>query len=155
MNCPKCNKEVSPDWKLCPFCGFEPKKCSNPSCQPHWLPQEAKFCPECGVQLGKIDVNGDLVTKSLNYEGEIIADDVESVIVEWLADEFKIDYNVDLRKDAMALWRLKMAAEQAKNKLLSSDSVEIFLPYIWPVDGVPQHLCRTLTQDMLSRLLLE
>ena len=51
MNCPHCNKEVSPEWKLCPFCGFAPKKCSNPECQPRWLPQEAKFCPECGKPL--------------------------------------------------------------------------------------------------------
>ena len=51
MNCPSCNKEVSPDWKLCPFCGFEPKRCSNPECQLRWLPQEAKFCPECGKPL--------------------------------------------------------------------------------------------------------
>ncbi|MBR4918063.1 MAG: Hsp70 family protein [Bacteroidales bacterium] len=153
MNCPKCNKEVSSEWKLCPFCGFEPKKCSNPECPPRWLPQEAKYCPVCGAQLEKQDVG--LATKTLNYERDIIADDVKSVIVEWLADEFKIDYNVDLRKDEMALWRLKMAAEKAKNELLSSDSVEIFLPYIWPVEGVPQHLCRTLTRDMFSRLLFK
>ena len=51
MNCPKCNKKVSPEWKLCPFCGYEPKKCSNTKHAPRWLPQEAKFCPECGVSL--------------------------------------------------------------------------------------------------------
>lgn len=59
MNCPNCNKEVSPDWKLCPFCGFEPKKCSNPGCQPRWLPKEARFCPECGKPL---DGNGEVIT---------------------------------------------------------------------------------------------
>lgn len=51
MNCPKCNKEVSPEWKLCPFCGYEPKKCNNPDHASRWLPHEAKFCPECGEPL--------------------------------------------------------------------------------------------------------
>lgn len=53
MKCPnlKCSKEVSSEWKLCPFCGYEPKKCSNTKHAPRWLPQEAKFCPECGEPL--------------------------------------------------------------------------------------------------------
>ena len=56
MNCPNpnCNKEVSPEWKLCPFCGYEPKKCSNTKHAPRWLPQEAKFCPECGEPLESV-----------------------------------------------------------------------------------------------------
>ena len=48
MNCPNCNKEVSPEWNVCPHCGYKPKKCSNPSCNAGWLPKEAKFCPVCG-----------------------------------------------------------------------------------------------------------
>ena len=63
MNCPNCNKEVSPDWKLCPFCGFVPKKCSNPECQPRWLPQEAKFCPECGKALTTLDRCSETITE--------------------------------------------------------------------------------------------
>lgn len=51
MNCPKCNKEVSPEWELCPHCKYTPKKCSNPDCKSGWLPQDAKFCPECGGPL--------------------------------------------------------------------------------------------------------
>ena len=51
MNCPKCNKEVSPDWNVCPHCGYIPKKCSNPNCNAGWLPQEARFCPVCGVKI--------------------------------------------------------------------------------------------------------
>lgn len=51
MNCPNCNKEVSPEWELCPFCGYKPKKCSNPQCNSGWLRQEARFCPECGSKV--------------------------------------------------------------------------------------------------------
>ena len=51
MNCPNCNKEVSPDWNVCPHCGYKPKKCSNPSCNAGWLPQEARFCPVCGRKI--------------------------------------------------------------------------------------------------------
>lgn len=52
MNCPNCNKEISPEWELCPFCGYKPRKCSNPNCHSGWLPQEARFCPECGSKIG-------------------------------------------------------------------------------------------------------
>lgn len=48
MECPKCNKEVSPEWNMCPHCGYKPVKCSNPKCNSGWLPQEALFCPVCG-----------------------------------------------------------------------------------------------------------
>lgn len=51
MNCPNCNKEVSPDWNACPFCGYKPKKCSNPHCGAGWLPQDAQFCRECGTKI--------------------------------------------------------------------------------------------------------
>lgn len=59
MNCPNCNKEISPDWELCPFCRYVPKKCSNTTHPPRWLPQEARFCPECGEPL---DSNGEVMT---------------------------------------------------------------------------------------------
>lgn len=53
MNCPNCNKEVSPEWSVCSHCGYKPKKCSNPDCKSEWLPTEAIFCPECGKTLGR------------------------------------------------------------------------------------------------------
>lgn len=58
MNCPKCNKEVSHDWELCPYCGYKPKKCSNSNCNSGWLSQEAKFCPVCGSNLSEQDPVG-------------------------------------------------------------------------------------------------
>lgn len=60
-----------------------------------------------------------------------------------MADEFQKQHNIDLRKDPMALQRLKEAAEKAKIELSSSTSTEINLPYIMPVDGIPQHLVMT------------
>ena len=69
-----------------------------------------------------------------------------------MADEFKKDFQVDLRKDAMALQRLKEAAEKAKIELSSSNSTEINLPYIMPIDGIPQHLVRNLTRAQFEQL---
>jgi molecular chaperone DnaK len=69
-----------------------------------------------------------------------------------LADEFKKDENIDLRKDPMALQRLKEAAEKAKIELSSSTSTEINLPYIMPVDGIPKHLVRTLSRAQFEQL---
>jgi molecular chaperone DnaK len=70
----------------------------------------------------------------------------------WLADEFKADKNIDLRKDPMALQRLKEAAEKAKIELSSSQETEINLPYITSVDGVPEHLVRKLSRAKFEQL---
>lgn len=51
MKCPNCNKEVSPEFNVCPWCGYKPKKCSKPEHQDLWLPVEARFCPRCGEPL--------------------------------------------------------------------------------------------------------
>lgn len=75
-----------------------------------------------------------------------------TVIIDWLADEFKNDEGLDLTKDPMALQRLKEAAEKAKIELSSSNSTEINLPYIMPVDGVPKHLVRTLSRAKFESL---
>ena len=72
--------------------------------------------------------------------------------MDWLADEFKKDENVDLRKDPMALQRLKEAAEKAKIELSSSSETEINLPYITAVDGVPKHLVKKLTRAKFEQL---
>ena len=76
-------------------------------------------------------------------------DDFDQKIIDWLADEFKKDENIDLRKDPMALQRLKEAAEKAKIELSSSTETEINLPYIMPVDGIPKHLVRKLIQSKI------
>ena len=51
MKCPKCNKEVSCEWNMCPHCGYKPVKCSNPSCNAGWLTEDARFCPVCGSKV--------------------------------------------------------------------------------------------------------
>ncbi|MEI6060383.1 MAG: Hsp70 family protein, partial [Bacteroidota bacterium] len=80
-------------------------------------------------------------------------DDFDHRIIDWLADEFKNDEGIDLRKDPMALQRLKEAAEKAKIELSSSSSTEINLPYIMPVDGMPKHLVRTLSRAKFEQLI--
>jgi len=77
----------------------------------------------------------------------------DQLIIDWLADEFLKDEHIDLRKDAMALQRLKEAAEKAKIELSSSASTEINLPYIMPVDGIPKHLVRTLSRAKFEQLI--
>ena len=74
------------------------------------------------------------------------------MFIDWLADDFQKEYGVDLRKDSMALQRLKEAAEKAKIELSSSTTTEINLPYIMPVDGVPRHLVKTLTRATFEQL---
>ncbi len=96
--------------------------------------------------------DGVFEVKSTNGDTHLGGDDFDQAIIDWLAEEFMKDYNVDLRKDAMALQRLKEAAEKAKIELSSSSSTEINLPYIMPIDGVPQHLVRTLTRAQFEQL---
>lgn len=79
-------------------------------------------------------------------------DDFDNKIIDWLANEFQQEEGVDLRKDPMALQRLKEAAEKAKIELSSSTSTEINLPYIFPVNGVPKHLVKTLTRAKFEQL---
>ena len=90
--------------------------------------------------------------KATNGDTHLGGDDFDHVIIEWLADGFQQEYGVDLRKDPMALQRLKEAAEKAKIELSSSTTTEINLPYIMPVDGVPRHLVKTLSRAEFERL---
>jgi len=90
--------------------------------------------------------------KSTNGDTHLGGDDFDQVIIDWLAEEFIKDENIDLRKDAMALQRLKEAAEKAKIELSSSTSTEINLPYIMPVDGIPKHLVRSLSRSQFEQL---
>ncbi len=96
--------------------------------------------------------DGVFEVKATDGDTHLGGDDFDQVIIEWLADEFKKDEGVDLRHDAMALQRLKEAAERAKIELSSSTQAEINLPYIFPVDGVPKHLVRTLTRAKFEQL---
>ena len=96
---------------------------------------------------------GDGVFEVLSTDGDthLGGDDVDHEIITWLAEEFKKDEGLDLRKDPMALQRLKEAAEKAKIEL--SSSTEINLPYIMPVDGIPKHLVRTLQRAKFEQLI--
>lgn len=96
--------------------------------------------------------DGVFEVKSTDGDTHLGGDDFDQVIINWLADEFKTDEGVDLRRDAMALQRLKEAAEKAKVELSSSSQTEINLPYIFPVDGIPKHLVRTLTKAKFEQL---
>lgn len=96
--------------------------------------------------------DGVFEVKSTNGDTHLGGDDFDKVIMDWLADEFKNDEAIDLRKDPMALQRLKEAAEKAKVELSSSTETEINLPYITAVDGVPKHLVKKLTRAKFEQL---
>ncbi len=97
--------------------------------------------------------DGVFEVKSTNGDTHLGGDDFDQCVMDWLADEFKKDEGVDLRKDPMALQRLKEAAEKAKIELSSSTQTEINLPYIMPVDGIPKHLVKTLTRAKFESLI--
>src|SRR5687767_5934513 len=90
--------------------------------------------------------------KATNGDTHLGGDDFDKVIMDWLADEFKKDEGIDLRKDPMALQRLKESSEKAKVELSSSSETEINLPYITAVDGVPKHLVKKLTRARFEQL---
>jgi molecular chaperone DnaK len=96
--------------------------------------------------------DGVFEVKSTNGDTHLGGDDFDHVIIDWLAQEFQSEYNIDLRKDPMAHQRLKEAAEKAKIELSSASSTEINLPYIMPVDGVPKHLVKSLSRAKFEQL---
>jgi molecular chaperone DnaK len=97
--------------------------------------------------------DGVFEVKSTNGDTHLGGDDFDQVIINWLAEEFKSENSgLDLRKDPMALQRLKEAAEKAKVELSSATQTEINLPYIMPVDGIPKHLVKTLTRSQFEKL---
>jgi molecular chaperone DnaK len=100
-----------------------------------------------------LDLGGGVFeVKSTNGDTSLGGDDFDQVIIDWLADEFKSSDNIDLRKDPIALQRLKEAAEKAKIELSTSGEVEINLPYITAVDGVPKHLVKKLSRAKFEQL---
>ncbi len=96
--------------------------------------------------------DGVFEVKSTNGNTHLGGDDFDHRVIDWLADEFKSDEGIDLRKDPMALQRLKEAAEKAKIELSSSSETEINLPYIMPVNGIPKHLVRKLSKSKFDQL---
>lgn len=96
--------------------------------------------------------DGVFEVKSTNGDTHLGGDDFDEVIINWLAEAFLKDENIDLRKDPMALQRLKEASEKAKIELSSSSSTEINLPYIMPVEGIPKHMVKTLSRAQFESL---
>lgn len=96
--------------------------------------------------------DGVFEVKSTNGDTHLGGDDFDKVIMDWLANEFKNQESIDLRKDPMALQRLKEAAEKAKIELSSSTETEINLPYITAVDGVPKHLVIKLSRAKFEQI---
>jgi len=96
--------------------------------------------------------DGVFEVKSTNGDTHLGGDDFDHLIIDWLAEEFMKENGVDLRKDPMAMQRLKEAAEKAKIELSSSTTTEINLPYIMPVDGIPKHLVKTLTRAQFEKI---
>lgn len=111
---------------------------------------------DCGGGTHDVSVlelgDGVFEVKSTDGDTHLGGDDFDQVLIDWLADEFMKDEGLDLRKDPMALQRLKDAAEKAKIELSSTTSTEINLPYIMPVNGIPKHLVRTLTRAKFEQL---
>ncbi|MCB0481345.1 MAG: molecular chaperone DnaK [Flavobacteriales bacterium] len=111
---------------------------------------------DCGGGTHDVSVlelgDGVFEVKSTDGDTHLGGDDFDKVIIDWLADEFLNDEGIDLRKDPMALQRLKEAAEKAKIELSSTTTSEINLPYIMPVDGVPKHLVRSLNRSKFEQL---
>ncbi len=96
--------------------------------------------------------DGVFEVKSTNGDTHLGGDDFDHEIIQWLADEFLAEERVDLRKDPMALQRLKEASEKAKIELSSSQETEINLPYVTAVDGVPKHLVKKLSRAKFDQL---
>ena len=97
--------------------------------------------------------DGVFEVKSTNGDTHLGGDDFDAVIIDWLANTFKDQENMDLRKDPIALQRLKDAAEKAKIELSSSSETEINLPYITAMDGVPKHLVTKLSRAKFEQMI--
>jgi molecular chaperone DnaK len=111
---------------------------------------------DCGGGTHDVSVlelgDGVFEVKSTDGDTHLGGDDFDQVIIDWLAEEFNKEEGIDLRKDPMALQRLKEAAEKAKIELSSTTSSEINLPYIMPVNGIPKHLVKQLTRAKFEQL---
>jgi molecular chaperone DnaK len=97
--------------------------------------------------------DGVFEVKSTDGDTHLGGDNVDEILIDWMVDKFKDQHNVDLKKDPMALQRLKEAAEKAKIELSSASSTDINLPYIMPIDGVPQHFVENLTRSKFDQMI--
>src|SRR5678810_909889 len=100
------------------------------------------------LELGE----GVFEVKSTNGDTHLGGDDFDQRVIDWIAEEFRKEHGIDLRKDRMTLQRLKEAGEKAKIELSSSSETEINLPYITAIDGVPKHLVKKLTRAKFEQL---
>jgi molecular chaperone DnaK len=111
---------------------------------------------DCGGGTHDVSVlelgDGVFEVKATDGDTHLGGDDFDQVIIDWLAEEFLKEEAIDLRKDPMALQRLKEAAEKAKIELSSTTTSEINLPYIMPVNGIPKHLVKTLSRSKFEQL---
>jgi molecular chaperone DnaK len=111
---------------------------------------------DCGGGTHDVSVleigDGVFEVKSTDGDTHLGGDDFDNAIIEWMVDEFKSEHSMDLSKDAMALQRLKDAAEKAKIELSSTSETEINLPYITAVDGLPLHFVKKLTKAKFEQL---
>ena len=114
---------------------------------------------DCGGGTHDVSVlelgDGIFEVKSTDGDTHLGGDDFDQKIIDWLADEFKSSDGVDLRRDPMALQRLKEAAEKAKIELSNAIQTEINLPYITVIDNVPRHLVRSLTRAKFEQLVAD
>ena len=112
---------------------------------------------DCGGGTHDVSIlelgDGIFEVKSTAGDTHLGGDDVDRAIMDWLITEFKNDFGGDVSKDVMAMQRLKEVAEKAKIELSNTTSTEINLPYLMPVDGVPQHLVKTLTRAKFEQLI--
>ena len=99
--------------------------------------------------------DGVFEVKSTNGDTHLGGDDFDQVLIDWMAEEFMAEESMDLRKDPMALQRLKEAAEKAKIELSSSSEADVNLPYVTVVDNVPKHLVRKLSRAKFEQLAAE
>ena len=111
---------------------------------------------DCGGGTHDVSIlelgDGVFEVKSTDGDTHLGGDDFDQVIIDWLAEEFIKDESIDLRKDPMALQRLKEAAEKAKIELSSTSSTEVNLPYVTATASGPKHLVRTLSRSKFEQL---
>ncbi len=104
------------------------------------------------ISVLSVDDEGTFQVKSTNGDTHLGGDNFDDVLIDWLADEFKKENNVDLRKDQMALQRLKEAAERAKKDLSQAANTDINLPFITAIDGVPKHIMLSLSRTKFEQM---
>ncbi len=104
------------------------------------------------ISVLSVDEEGTFQVKSTNGDTHLGGDNFDDVLIDWLADEFKKENGVDLRKDQMALQRLKEAAERAKKDLSQAANTDINLPFITAIDGVPKHIMLSLSRSKFEQM---